>query len=47
MRQAIPDFGVFAVNVTHIIYTDGKSAMLVQTMDIEIGGALIDDTPPK
>ena len=42
----MPDFGVFAVNATHM-YTDGKSALLLQTMDIEIGAALTDGTPPK
>ena len=29
------------------LYTDGKGALLTQTMDIEIGGALTDDTPPE
>ena len=29
------------------LYTDGKCALLAQTMDIEIGGALTDDTPPE
>ena len=46
MRHDIPDFGVFAVNATHM-YTDGKSALLLQTRDIEIGGALTGDTQLK
>ena len=29
------------------LYTDGKCALMAQTMDIEIGGALTDDTPPE
>ena len=29
------------------LYTDGKCALMEQTMDIEIGGALTDDTPPE
>ena len=29
------------------LYTDGKGALLTQNMDIEIGGALTDDTPPE
>ena len=29
------------------LYTDGKGALLAQTMGIEIGGALTDDTPPE
>jgi len=29
------------------LYTDGKCALVAQTMDIEIGGALTDDTPPE
>ena len=46
MRHAILDFGVFAVNATHM-YADGKSALLLHTMDIEIGGALTGDTQLK
>ncbi|ABI45082.1 hypothetical protein sync_0776 [Synechococcus sp. CC9311] len=37
---------VFAVKAMRL-YTDGKCAPLTQTMDIEIGGALTDDTPPE
>ena len=29
------------------LYTDGKRALIEQTIDIEIGGALTDDTPPE
>ena len=29
------------------LYTDGKCVLMAQTMDIEIGGALTDDTPPE
>ena len=29
------------------LYTDGNAARLPQTMGIEIGGALTDDTPPE
>ena len=29
------------------LYTDGKCALVAQTMGIEIGGALTDDTPPE
>ena len=29
------------------LYTDGKYELMAQTMDIEIGGALTDDTPPE
>ena len=37
---------VFALKAMRL-YTDGKCALLAQTMDIEIGGALTDDTPPE
>ena len=37
---------VFAVKAMRL-YTDGKCALVAQTMDIEIGGALTDDTPPE
>ena len=44
--QELAETGTAAVKAMRL-YTDGKCALMEQTMDIEIGGALTDDTPPE
>ena len=49
MRESGTPFLISVVSAVKAmrLYTDGKCALMAQTMDIEIGGALTDDTPPE